>query len=1505
MLSKCLTKQTLSVRKLLAANAGRGPAMFLLAALIGPMNVFGQVSMVLVPRDAGPFSGGETVTVDVVLKNAGNPLELVLAQVDFTDSDSTLVFPADFVWGLIPAVAGNGTMPVPRWAIGPPAQVTIPGHDSLRIGAIDVRLPEDPGCYLLDCLNAGESNIDLGARLDIGLVTGEIGILRAFTGTITGEPLTLAVGREICNGRDDDCDGLIDEDFYRVLINPANGAEITVGPGDSCYTGVGECEGPGRIVCTEDGSDIECIPGQNILPGTEGPNGDASCTDFKDNDCDGLIDFEDPDCTGPERCDGFDNDNDGEVDEDFPGLGDVCNVGVGICAKEGIVVCLVDGSGTKCNASPAAGGVEGPPGSNRCKDGLDNDCDGFVDLEDPDCQEPERCDGKDNDGDGEVDEDFPNLGDPCSVGLGQCHRDGILVCNAARTGTTCSASPGKAEPEGPGCACGDGLDNDCDGLIDLDDPNCGGYDLRVQCSLPTLCGFSGGDCLSRHTATWQVLNGDGTESVSAELVALDQDDQFITSIPVQQGDELRLASRANAVDFKASTSTINYSLAFFGHWVTCETGPGNGPIGAVCGSFEADCDDDIDLRDFAALQNKFGTSVTVHELHAPKVLMRVNAANDFNSVDAVCSNMPLATVVMPQQTIFQANGTPVPVTAPIPNVDPGSLFLKLDGEDVLAAIGVDPSTDFPGGPYGGQLQLRGCTVEICDLVVDSASPDAFAANTLTMTVKDLCCGEHWLVVTGNPVPGAYPEPLSPACFVDDLRAKGNAIGFGVEITSPSQGQLEITDAVTVTGKVCHGLEVICPFPTVCVPQVKLNGLWLPLQAPTVTVGDGEDTGNKFEYEFEHLMQARSLDQTAIPGRTHLGQGILYAEAIDELGNAAHADKVGFFTGPIQSLPDNVAAAGEPTIKNGTGLAISKAGLEKSFSALVESTVPPAIESELAEWLDKFQGFSTDIPMPGGLSAWTVMINPVPGSAGLEAGPISVVTDLQDGSMKVTTTLPDFLAQIGAKGQYRLRVCGPLGKICVCVAKLTLDAVFEIRVLDPQIVFAMTEEDIRLGNAVPLQFILGDNAVDVTTVAGGLDIGCIAGFVYDLINVLADIVNFASKVITFGQWDPGLELGLPLEENIESFNFQDLLSLINADPLSLEFFQIADAPLPAFGTTLGFSLDTVEIVPAGMTLSYGVQFKPTSQDTEVAPIYGTPATDAPIPLPLIPGASDITVALADDVFNQLLYAMTYTGQLKTEFDDTAPLGDLLPPDCATAGVSAAVGQCEGLKDGDCAALALGDPAAGAACAQAQSLSSLLNIGPGTPMLLHGRLDVPPKLVIDDDAGTPDVVEGLLRLDQLSVALLADRDGDGLLDPEFGGAYDAVPDCQDAPLAHGQTCRMWDTCYDINFDVELALSVAGGVPSIGMKVVGRSLSHGSTCSGGGGTPLPGSDAIDSIAQGVVLDKLEQAVTAGMPPLELKGLDFGGLIEFAMPSLIEIENDGDPTKGDYLGATGQASP
>jgi len=74
----------------------------------------------------------------------------------------------------------------------------------------------------------------------------------------------------------------------------------------------------------------------------------------------------------------------------------------------------------------------------------------------------EICDGKDNNCDGQVDEGF-NVGQSCSVGIGECAREGQLICKADSSGTECNVSPGAPTIE----IC-DGKDNDCDGQTDED-----------------------------------------------------------------------------------------------------------------------------------------------------------------------------------------------------------------------------------------------------------------------------------------------------------------------------------------------------------------------------------------------------------------------------------------------------------------------------------------------------------------------------------------------------------------------------------------------------------------------------------------------------------------------------------------------------------------------------------------------------------------------------------------------------------------------------------------------------------------------------------------------------------------------------------------------------------------------------------------------------------------------------------------------------------------------------
>ena len=143
----------------------------------------------------------------------------------------------------------------------------------------------------------------------------------------------------------------------------------------------------------------------------------------------------------PEECgNGLDDDRDGQVDEGCPcadGAAQWCydgpdgTEGVGICAA-GAQECSL-GEWGSCQGAVT-------PVDEACLGGLDDDCDGRVDCDDPDCAGEaacaiadctphcpyEECDGRDNNGDGRVDE-----GRVCDGIEGPCPAVGaIRICDA-------------------------------------------------------------------------------------------------------------------------------------------------------------------------------------------------------------------------------------------------------------------------------------------------------------------------------------------------------------------------------------------------------------------------------------------------------------------------------------------------------------------------------------------------------------------------------------------------------------------------------------------------------------------------------------------------------------------------------------------------------------------------------------------------------------------------------------------------------------------------------------------------------------------------------------------------------------------------------------------------------------------------------------------------------------------------------------------------------------------
>jgi len=193
------------------------------------------------------------------------------------------------------------------------------------------------------------------------------------------------------------------------------------------------------------------------------------CDNGSDDDCDLLTDCDDPDCDGDPACpvliewplcfDGLDNDGDGLFDcEDRTDCdneqGDTTNCGIGVCATTGFIECKNGAQIDSCTPLQ-------PQENNElsCFDGLDNDCNAQTDCNDA------NCDGA--------------LGAPTTCGVGVCESTGNLTCSGGAEVDTCT--PGNPSTEGPDgdATCTDGLDNDCDGLTDANDPDC---QPAVQCS---------------------------------------------------------------------------------------------------------------------------------------------------------------------------------------------------------------------------------------------------------------------------------------------------------------------------------------------------------------------------------------------------------------------------------------------------------------------------------------------------------------------------------------------------------------------------------------------------------------------------------------------------------------------------------------------------------------------------------------------------------------------------------------------------------------------------------------------------------------------------------------------------------------------------------------------------------------------------------------------------------------------------------------------------------------
>ncbi|WP_395829727.1 MopE-related protein [Archangium violaceum] len=305
-------------------------------------------------------------------------------------------------------------------------------------------------------------------------------------------PTTHPGAAEVCNSVDDDCNGVVDDG------NPGGNSTCSTGRPGVCLAGTTACFN-GSVICV-----------QNEMASTE-------------------------------RCDGLDNDCDGDRDEGNPEGMQNCSTGkLGVCAA-GVTYCT--GSTLHCVQMDAA--------SSELCDGLDNDCNGQVDdglptqtwYRDADvdgygnpyiltqnCRQPpsyvanaldcndgnaairpgatEVCDGWDNNCNAQVDEGVKTTyyqdADADTYGVAGTT---ILACSQpagyASRGGDCNDASSSIKP-GATEVC-DGKDNDCDGSTDegvgmtyyrdADADTYGATGMTIlACSQPAGYATRGGDC---------------------------------------------------------------------------------------------------------------------------------------------------------------------------------------------------------------------------------------------------------------------------------------------------------------------------------------------------------------------------------------------------------------------------------------------------------------------------------------------------------------------------------------------------------------------------------------------------------------------------------------------------------------------------------------------------------------------------------------------------------------------------------------------------------------------------------------------------------------------------------------------------------------------------------------------------------------------------------------------------------------------------------------------------
>ncbi|MBK9648383.1 MAG: FG-GAP repeat protein [Deltaproteobacteria bacterium] len=362
---------------------------------------------------------------------------------------------------------------------------------------------------------------------------------------------------ERCDGVDDDCDGNIDESgvdgpgFWR----DADGD----GHGDGAFAST-DCVAPLGYV----DNDADC----DDLDPLSGPGADERC-DGEDNDCDGDIDedaIDAPTWTGDKDGDGFGKSSSGQIvsceaPEGYVDNADDCNDGEAELNPEAVWYSDIDEDGfggeyTLVSCLPPSGYVD---------NNLDcDDLDAEVNLD-----AAEVCDGVDNDCDGLADDEDDSVSDRLTWyadvdGDGYGAGEGTTTCDPAEGAVSvegdcddgdAARSPGEFE------LCDDKIDNDCDGDAD------GGCPLVLNTGDVSFSGGASRDYFGYAVSAGGDANGDGYDDLLVGAYGADTSTTgagaaYLFYGPFTDGDAYDVSDADVTVLGQSASDNLGYALGF-------------------------------------------------------------------------------------------------------------------------------------------------------------------------------------------------------------------------------------------------------------------------------------------------------------------------------------------------------------------------------------------------------------------------------------------------------------------------------------------------------------------------------------------------------------------------------------------------------------------------------------------------------------------------------------------------------------------------------------------------------------------------------------------------------------------------------------------------------------------------------------------------------------------------------------------------------------------------------